>query len=205
VFFSSEFQCKQEPLDIEYVTETTIEEMQTSMLHNMSTFTGRHPCSLCGRVFTSFDQLTDHRYHSHQQELPYACQICGKLCRNVSALSVHMRTHTREQPFKCPICGRAFSDSSNLGRHKRVHTGERPYKCHICEKTFTQVSHLRTHTRIHTRERSYACRYCGKTYARKSSIYKCPCRPWFSYNEQTPNLNACDVMRTMSVPSGLAT
>lgn len=199
-----EFQCKQEPLDIEYVTETTTEEMQMNMLHNSNTYTKHLQCSLCEQVFASIDLLANHRHHSHQQELPYTCQICGKMCRHLSALGVHMRTHTREQPFKCPICGRAFSDSSNLGRHKRLHTGERPYKCLVCGKTFTQVSHLRTHTRIHTREKPYACRHCGKTYTRKSAGFECPCRPWFSC-EQTLNLNECDVMRTVSMSSGLAT
>lgn len=216
-FSLSEFQCKQEPSDVEYITgaNSAMEEMQTDITQSSNNIFSNIPqCCLCGKVFTSAGLLATHRRHEHRheqtrhehpQQLPHACRICGKIFRQASALGVHVRTHTREQPFKCPICGRAFSDLSNLSRHKRVHTGERPYTCLVCGKTFSQVSHLKTHTRIHTGERPYMCPHCGKAFTRKSAAGECPCRMWLSYNDQTLNLNERDVPTTVPMPSGLAT
>lgn len=59
---------------------------------NVSTKTGCHKCSICGKTFSKHSQLISHR-----------------------------RFHTRERPFKCKVCGKTFRWSSNLARHVKNH------------------------------------------------------------------------------------
>ena len=200
----SELQCKQEPIDCEYEMEIN---STADVFHDPNLSGEIFHCYICGKAFASSDLLTNHKCPERTRIAQHMCQICGKVLQHASALVVHMRTHTREQPFKCPICRRAFSDLSNLGRHKRVHTGEKPYSCRQCGKAFSQVSHMKTHMRTHSGEHPYMCPRCGRTFKRKAAANDCMCAVWpaLSLNNQTVELNECDVLKTVPMSSGLAT
>ena len=42
----------------------------------------------------------------------FACNVCGKECRNESDLSLHKKRHKVDQPFVCQFCDREYVDKS---------------------------------------------------------------------------------------------
>lgn len=99
-----------------------------------------------------------------------ACDICGRICQNEKAVSLHRLTHNDNKDFVCDFCGKSFTRKTNLEFHIRIHTGERPFKCQKCPKAFAHVSGLNCHNRTHTGERPYKCPYCEKCYAHSTDL-----------------------------------
>ncbi|KAJ6635989.1 Zinc finger protein [Pseudolycoriella hygida] len=100
-----------------------------------------------------------------------ACDICGRLFPDISAVIRHSKTHTNEgKRFFCSVCNSGFNKKTNLEFHLRIHTNERPYKCEQCPKSFAHVSGLNCHRRVHTGERPYKCPFCTKSYAHSTDL-----------------------------------
>ena len=75
-----------------------------------------------------------------------SCQYCGKLFKNTSNLTVHIRSHTGEKPYKCDKCEYSCAQSSKLTRHKRIHrTGT--FHCNKCHMPFSVATTLEKHER----------------------------------------------------------
>ena len=52
----------------------------------------------------------------------FACNVCGKECRNESDLSLHKKRHKVDQPFVCQFCDREYVDKSRwVQRPKDMH------------------------------------------------------------------------------------
>ena len=75
-----------------------------------------------------------------------SCKYCGKLFKNTSNLTVHIRSHTREKPYKCDKCEYSCAQSSKLTRHMRIHkTGT--FHCNKCHMPFSVATTLEKHER----------------------------------------------------------
>lgn len=49
---------------------------------------------------------------------------CGKLFKNRTVLTTHMRIHRDIKPFKCQCCWKTFSQKVTLDSHIQTHTGQ---------------------------------------------------------------------------------
>ncbi|CAL8128401.1 unnamed protein product [Orchesella dallaii] len=123
------------------------------------------PCHVCGKEVINRKQNLETHLQTHEQkgektQAAAACDICGKVCRNESALKYHMvRAHRKlkldaasnnyGEGYICHVCGKVLATQSTLITHQQLHSrgGER-YNCHLCEETFsgkiTLMRHLLT-------------------------------------------------------------
>lgn len=129
-------------------------------------------CELCLDTFTSKGLLNRHvrEKHFHHNEEAVSCDICGRVCPNLEAVTAHRRTHEVDKDFQCDYCGKGFSRKKNLEFHIRSHTGNRPFQCKVCPKTFATISGLNCHVRTHTKERPFKCPYCEKCYIHSTDL-----------------------------------
>ena len=67
----------------------------------------------------------------------------GNLQRHIR--SAHFE-HSDMKQFACETCGKLFRDPSALKSHAKIHTGERPFTCDACSKSFQTRAQLKIHT-----------------------------------------------------------
>uniref|UniRef100_A0ABI7ZJB5 POZ/BTB and AT hook containing zinc finger 1 n=1 Tax=Felis catus TaxID=9685 RepID=A0ABI7ZJB5_FELCA len=114
-----------------------------------------------------------------------ACEICGKIFRDVYHLNRHKLSHSGEKPYSCPVCGLRFKRKDRMSYHVRSHDGSvgKPYICQSCGKGFSRPDHLNGHIKqVHTSERPHKCQvsrhqepipnggaafHCARTYGNK--------------------------------------
>ncbi|KAL7983171.1 hypothetical protein Chor_000033 [Crotalus horridus] len=70
-----------------------------------------------------------------------ACEICGKIFRDVYHLNRHKLSHSGEKPYSCPVCGLRFKRKDRMSYHVRSHDGSvgKPYICQSCGKGFSRL------------------------------------------------------------------
>ncbi|XP_030073151.1 POZ-, AT hook-, and zinc finger-containing protein 1 isoform X1 [Microcaecilia unicolor] len=158
------------------------------------------PCGLCGKVFTDAGRLRQHEAQhgvtslqlgygelppasvSGLEETPrkrnrtrkqVACELCGKIFRDVYHLNRHKLSHSGEKPYSCPVCGLRFKRKDRMSYHVRSHDGSvgKPYMCQSCGKGFSRPDHLNGHIKqVHTSERPHKCQTCNASFATRDRL-----------------------------------
>ena len=144
-------------------------------------------CDVCGKTFTTYDNMRRHMRAVHTMTKRFPCR-CGKVFKRKESLKHHyMSIHLPHINIQAPKdlnrrCTYRHSMNMNclgecteciLGyilRHK--HSKNPPIcACDICGKTFIQYSNMMQHKRtIHERTEEYACE-CGVVFTSKRSLY----------------------------------
>ena len=137
-----------------------------------SFFRRKYECSLCGKRYYSYNQLSRHE-ELHAGKKTFPCKICGKEFTRENSLVTHSRIHSQDKVFKCEICGKGFYWKSCLTRHMGVHEDHKDFTCHICGKVFFNKSYVAAHiSGVHTKDKKFKCEICGKGFAFEASLSK---------------------------------
>ncbi|XP_029475161.1 POZ-, AT hook-, and zinc finger-containing protein 1 isoform X2 [Rhinatrema bivittatum] len=156
------------------------------------------PCGLCGKVFADAGRLRQHeaQHGVTSLQLGYgdlppapaldeaprkrnrtrkqvACELCGKIFRDVYHLNRHKLSHSGEKPYSCPVCGLRFKRKDRMSYHVRSHDGSvgKPYMCQSCGKGFSRPDHLNGHIKqVHTSERPHKCQTCNASFATRDRL-----------------------------------
>ncbi|XP_058826819.1 uncharacterized protein LOC131686843 [Topomyia yanbarensis] len=148
-----------------------------------------YPCEVCGKVFTSKLQLSNHKPR-HKSSIKYPlnlirhrrqhdperkshkCEQCGKTFIEERNLAIHQRYHSDEDMPTCKICGKRFLHITRLRKHMPIHNepDNTPGKCTLCDKEFLRQSELKRHMRWHSGELPHECTTCGKLYRERRDL-----------------------------------
>ncbi|CAH8584115.1 unnamed protein product [Schistosoma turkestanicum] len=139
----------------------------------------RPTCGVCGKNFSSTNSLAIHQ-RLHQNNMPYACQLCFANFAQKSHLKLHLDSHhayveldKTPKPFVCKTCDRGFLFIISLHQHSLQHCKLSPKKllpCKVCKKNFAYQSELERHSVIHTKCSPYRCSFCSRTFTRSNLL-----------------------------------
>ncbi len=122
----------------------------------------QYECRLCRSVFATKSDMYRHKASVHGRVS--RCDVCSKVCKNRSTLTVHRRMHPEpvpsedgndvEQPYKCREvgCKKAYGYRAGLQQHMRK-------KNHHPKKTSSTSQSIGPAT---SPEEMYVCRLCGE-------------------------------------------
>lgn len=125
-------------------------EKHTSEMKNEQHF----QCEDCQRVFVSNQGLNSHRRMHHRveptepiepEEIGVMCLACRKMCKDMTALTSHMRLHSMDRKFPCKFCDYRFATQQKRKAHSEIHTGDMKYVCFICEYQCSSENRLKAH------------------------------------------------------------
>lgn len=79
-------------------------------------FNGKFACDTCGRPFSSFVQLKQHKLE-HDSERKFNCSLCPKTFKGISGLKQHISGyHYKIRPFSCPVCHYSYALKGDMQR-----------------------------------------------------------------------------------------
>ncbi|XP_058603342.1 zinc finger protein 574 isoform X2 [Onychostoma macrolepis] len=159
-------------------------------------------CHQCGSVFTSDQELAEHRRTEHGLEAAlHTCTECGAEFMSTTQFLYHRREHKNAaagDPSAGEVKGRLYTtaapavvkhgDNMNLGQPaaaaadgaieapaKLSRDWSRtalPHECPHCGQGFTRRSRLREHVFQHTGEKLFNCKICKKSFPSPSNLLR---------------------------------
>ena len=140
-----------------------------------------YDCAVCGRYFTSKENLESHlRVHKYGPKTKkmwklFSCdwEGCHYKARYKRTVDIHIsKEHIHERPYKCPHCEKTFFAERYLKDHVKHHWGpEKKFHCNQCSYSSPNSRNLGRHMARHSSERNFRCmaQECGKTF---KSLYE---------------------------------
>ena len=117
--------------------------------HNENPLTNLYNCLDCDKIFSTNEQLEDHKDKDHKR---LNSNQCDADFNNTADLEQHKKMQPRNQQEECDLCGKHVKKSSMTNHIKMVHRGEqmRKHMCNICAKGYKTKTDLDRHYTIHT-------------------------------------------------------
>lgn len=79
-------------------------------------FNGRFACDTCGRPFSSYPDLKQHKLE-HDSERKFSCSLCPKTFKGISGLKQHISGyHYKIKPYSCPVCDYSYALKGDMQR-----------------------------------------------------------------------------------------
>jgi len=78
-------------------------------------------CARCEKRFNDRSSMNKHVRTVHTDVRPHPCTVCGKCFTTNSHLTDHQATHTQQKRFQCLQCGKRFAFRSSLNKHAICH------------------------------------------------------------------------------------
>ncbi|XP_055850569.1 uncharacterized protein LOC129915129 [Episyrphus balteatus] len=161
-----------------------------------------HQCTFCPTVFKSISHLMEHM-KVHTSDQPFICSLCGKgFSSNDDLITHRLIQHNKSKPYQCDQCEREFRTSLELKKHHLMIHGnnfkrtQNPMRrkikhpklnqapnnqeplnyaedipqCNICKKNFSNNWVLKEHMKSHTSEKPFVCPICGHGFAKKYNL-----------------------------------
>lgn len=139
-----------------------------------------HTCSICSKVFKTYDLVRKHVRNDHDVKPRHLCSLCGTAYSSAYTLRVHMEEVHKKPKFECQICHVKLKNKANLKYHmKSVHDPTKlqgppaPFICKDCGKGYSKKDSLDDHVRVkHSQDnwRVYTCHQCGKRFQRERTL-----------------------------------
>lgn len=110
-----------------FLNESKIEPTNQPNDAVSATFNGKFACDTCGRPFSSFLQLKQHKVE-HDSERKFSCSLCPKTFKGISGLKQHISGyHYKIKPFCCPVCNYSYALKGDMQRCRhsklKMHSG----------------------------------------------------------------------------------
>ena len=134
----------------------------------------KYDCHICQKMFVREKNLKLHLGLHKKETVPRSgkkkptqnpivdspYKMFGKVFKQKSILTRHMKDIHKSEPFNCQICNCSFNSESNAQRHMRQHYG--PFPCIYCCKSFTNKDVRNYHVREYHQIKVQTCHLCGK-------------------------------------------
>ena len=137
-----------------------------------------HPCSFCGKVFSSNQQRNRHeatKCHGNKMALDtkITCEHCGtkvekgyyKTHKKTYCVGIDRENVERMPLFSCEVCGKEFASKGKVKEHMSTHDS-RPdpkFQCPICHKFMKQHNSFRKHM-VNVHKQGHTCDVCNKMF-----------------------------------------
>ncbi|XP_059363646.1 zinc finger protein 574-like isoform X2 [Carassius carassius] len=193
--------------DVEMEKSTVVEEIQGEVERSTDKEPEKAPssstegqnflCHQCGSVFTSDQELAQHRRTEHGLEAALHTCECGAEFMSTTQFLYHRREHknaaaghppagevkgpavvvkTRDNVnFGQPAAAAAAGDSAIEAPAKLSRDWSRtalPHECPHCGQGFTRRSRLREHVFQHTGEKLFNCKICKKSFPSPANLLR---------------------------------
>lgn len=207
---------RQEPIDNKQEQDSYGEKNESNLEHAKNDDNGPLICSKlywCSVCHEEFDDSNTYKVHRRKHVYPKllknaesvkpeqpACDLCGKVFKNKTGLSLHRKIHSRNtqcekckktfsNPYAlkhhqkhvhnvtsrehiCEICGKDYLRTSSLQAHRSAMHDDATFECKECGKVFHHQSNLRKHMRTHFGEKSFVCECCGKAFKFSGPLHR---------------------------------
>lgn len=141
-----------------------------------------YECTQCDMKFKSKTYLRQHETSTHDDTLPFMCEICPEKFARRDYLIEHTKGHLND--LSCDICEEKTETVEQLTKHKltkhsitesttlkiRNKSDKEKYKCDTCEKLFSSPKHRDNHIYL-AHNKIYYCKTCTVPFRGREAFY----------------------------------